>query len=863
MLQDVSAGGHILISGNVYTRSDLEELEEYLTRAVSAYERDMSQTIIRMSMPPHPYKFLDPFDLKDEPIFFGREAATKELYTKALRDRLTVLHAKSGAGKTSLLKAGLSPRFIREGRLPLYAHAYYQDEDPVMAIKRVIASAAHGPWPRLLRDLPLDVFLGLVCARLGRDTYELIVILDQFEQFFILWSQPEARRAFIKALSICYDNQQLPLRFIIALRKDYYSDLGEFGRVVPHLHVFRNEYWLNTMTLEEVQAAITRPLAKQADSVTYEPALLEMLLVDLARSGMELPLLQIICTRLYETRGAGEAHIPFKTYETLGRAEGVLKSYLNSQLAEFPGREESLARSVLKELVRSDATKQVLSDKTLATRVEVQRDELDDVLYRLVNLRLLHRDEMGGEVLYELAHEYLTTEIVKWMSPADQEFKQAEELLQRELVNWRILHVPIPRNRLAVLYPYRERFKDVDIEAWRCLISSALTEDFAVADWIKTAGDIGELVLAQTLKTVDAPIRRRGVKRLGEVGDPRVVESLIAALKDEDQVVRWRAVEALKEIGGPAVEPLIAALKDEDPDVCQLAAETLREIGDPAVEPLIAVLADASWRTSGSSDEDPDVRWQAAKVLGKIGDPAVEPLIVALADEHQEGRWLVAEALGKIGDPRAVEPLIVALADEHQGVRCQAAEALGEIRGPRTVEPLIAALKDKDRVVRGVAAEALGKIGDLRAVEPLIAALKDEDHGVQGHVAEALGKIGDLRAVEPLIAALADVHWATSHSVAQALGAIGGSAVEPLIAALKDKHQQVRQLAAEALGEIRSSRAVEPLIAALKDKHQWVRREATKALWKIGTPKAVSALENARKEGMGKPRQRSLKKNGQ
>src|SRR5947209_4802028 len=143
-----------------------------------------------MSIPPDPYKFLDPFGLKDEPIFFGREAATKELYKKVLRDRLTVLHAKSGAGKTSLLNAGLSPRFIREGRLPLYIHAYYKDEDPALAIKRVITSTVHEPWPRLLHDLPLHEFLGLVCDRLSRNTQELIIILDQFEQFFLLWSQP-------------------------------------------------------------------------------------------------------------------------------------------------------------------------------------------------------------------------------------------------------------------------------------------------------------------------------------------------------------------------------------------------------------------------------------------------------------------------------------------------------------------------------------------------------------------------------------------------------------------------------------------------------------------------------------------------
>ena len=577
-------------------------------------------------MPPHPYKFLDPFGLKDELIFFGREAATEELAKTVLRDRLTVLHAKSGAGKTSLLNAGLSPRFIREGRLPLYVHAYYQDEDPVMAIKRSIASAVHGPWPRLLHDLSLPDFLALVCACLSRDTCELVVMLDQFEQFFILWSLPKARSPFIKALSICYDDQSLPLRFIIALRGDYFSSLGEFRKVLPHLHVFQNEYWLDAMTQEEANEAILRPLAKLGVSVTYEHTLLETLLADLTHGQIELPLLQIICTRLYEARETDEMQITLKTYEALGRAEGVLSHYLNDVLAHLPGREKSLARSVLKELVRSDATKQPLSDKKLAVRVEAQRGELDDVLHRLVDLRLLHRDEKEGEVLYELAHEYLATEILKWVSPADQEFKQAEELLQRELTSWRVHHELIPKSRLEVLYIYRERFKGLDVEVWKCLISSALTLDFAVEDWVQTAGDLGEIALLQSLKGSSVEIRRRGIQILGKLGTLRAVEPLIAILQDEDHSVREQTVGALGEMRDPrAVEPLITALQDEDHWVRGQVARVLGEMRDPrAVEPLLAAL----------KDEDPWVQEQAAEALKLIGTPEA---VSALENARKEG----------------------------------------------------------------------------------------------------------------------------------------------------------------------------------------------------------------------------------
>ena len=341
--------------------------------------------------------------------------------------------------------------------------------------------------------------------------------------------------------------------------------------------------------------------------------------------------------------------ITLKTYEALGRAGGMLSHYLNDVLAHLPGNEEALAKNTLKEFVRSDGMKQVLRYKTLAARVEAQRDELDDVLSRLVNARLLRRDETAREITYELVHEYLTTEIAKWTSLADQDFKQAEELLERELASWRIHRTLIPRSRLEVLYPYRERFKGLDTEAWGCLLSSAITEDFAVADWTKAAGNISKLVSVQiqVLKAAYPYTYRRGNEPLGEIGDPHAVELLIAALEDGDYKVREWAVETLGEIGDPrAVEPLIAASKDY---------------------------------------HDGRMRYLVVQALGKMGGAAVEPLIAALKGSPQWWMLRIAvEALGEIGDPRAVEPLIAALKDELWRVSGRgesSVQALGKMGG--------------------------------------------------------------------------------------------------------------------------------------------------------------------------------------
>src|SRR5690348_3145198 len=57
----VQQGEHLSL--NIYPRSDLEELKEYLALAVRDYEARMYAALKMPSTPTHPYKFLYPFGL--------------------------------------------------------------------------------------------------------------------------------------------------------------------------------------------------------------------------------------------------------------------------------------------------------------------------------------------------------------------------------------------------------------------------------------------------------------------------------------------------------------------------------------------------------------------------------------------------------------------------------------------------------------------------------------------------------------------------------------------------------------------------------------------------------------------------------
>ena len=78
-----------------------------------------------------PYKGLRPYEEADQDNFFGREVEKQILVDKILTNKLTLLFAASGVGKSSLLQAAVMPELKRPDRENLTV-IYYNDwvEDP-------------------------------------------------------------------------------------------------------------------------------------------------------------------------------------------------------------------------------------------------------------------------------------------------------------------------------------------------------------------------------------------------------------------------------------------------------------------------------------------------------------------------------------------------------------------------------------------------------------------------------------------------------------------------------------------------------------------------------------------------------------
>lgn len=325
-------------------------------------------------------------------------------------------------------------------------------------------------------------------------------------------------------------------------------------------------------------------------------------------------------------------------------------------------------------------------------------------------------------------------------------------------------------------------------------------------------------------------VRSYAASALGDLGDKRATEGLIAALRDVRQGVVTSAIMSLRQLGDQrATEPLIELLDSEDAYIAQEAVEALGDIPDTrAVEPLIRILEDTKSR----------LRADAAKSLGGLRDQrAIPALIAGLGDADTAVRGGCANSLRFLPDTRAVAPLIRVLNDRDGGIRWCAADALGPIKDRRAIIPLMRAAMDRDADVRMCAVLSLGDFKDPRVVELLLSTLEyDNDYSVQRCAASSLGVIRSRRAVPDLLECLRRTKW---------------NAYE---------NSELRVSAIWALGRIGDERAVEPLIALLEhpldymgesmcghEKSTW--RAISGALADIGGERAMGYLMRSLREG--------------
>jgi HEAT repeat protein len=809
----------------------------------------MSQTVTPSPATDAPYPGLRPYREDEQDNFFGREADSKVLIDKILVHRLTLLFAATGVGKSSLLQASALP-YLKSPRGENLDVAYYIDwvSNPLQGVRQAVQQAlqASGSWRPEITYTPkpdekLVDFLGF-CALFTRQP--LIVVLDQFEEFFRYQRGRETFEPFLEQLTGVISNEDLPVHLVFSMREDFALELDAFKKYMP-LSVFGNLYRLEKLGKEAAKEVILSPM--RPIGFRYEPELLEQLLQDLlsrelSRDGknpladttesVEPPYLQIVCSQLWEREWNNpDKTLRLSTYTAAGGAKGLLENYIRNTLQSFSEREKTLASNAFDHLISRHGAKMPYTPEDLASAIGAKQANLQAVLEKLARARILRSQNREDKIWYELYHDMFSGSIEEWNVQQKEKMRNRKLLLIGSAATVAILvitlgtmwgvnhfnhHLRLARQEGSRVEVYHGR------EGW--------------PDPFKQQRYEYETYLPNQDMEPDKRFQTRGILDYSDLNDELTGYRPFA-----------ERIHGYIEQGNfsKAVELKDKAFSGSSPE---LSRDVIRGLFGLKTQTGFGWVKQAAVENKGSTLNDTALSLLQENTLSLPLDE-LSPFPFFYTQLKRPSFSVNTRSVNTRTDPRLLDKLIGYLADKDATVCLHAVDALGQSGDPRVFDSLANALKAEKEYVRQNAAQALGLIGDPRAFDLLANALKAEKEDVRLYAAEALGLIGDPRAVDLLANALKDEKEDVRQNAAEALGRIGDPrAVDLLANALKDEKEDVRLYAAQALGRIGDPRAVDLLANALKDEDEYVRRYAAQALGRIGDPRQIQVAKVTPKE---------------
>ncbi|MBF8189972.1 PD40 domain-containing protein [Nonomuraea sp. K274] len=386
-----------------------------------------------------PYRGLVAFSEADAGVFYGREVVTAQLVAR-LAQRLTgpgllVVTGASGAGKSSLLRAGVMPA-IGRGELSEQARDWPRHVldrptgAPLSRLATFLAGLAALEAPAVLRSLteqPGQAHL-LVRQAVEADARRrglpepsaagsrLVLVVDQFEEIFTL-DVPEDEReramaeraAFITALhaaaSVAIGPDDAPAALVVlVVRGDFIDRCAEHPRLAAVLQ--DGPFVLGPMPGSDLRRAITGPA--DAAGLDIEPGLIDTILNELRSpaGGYEagvLPLLSQTMLTIWEHRE--DNRLTSRGYALTGGVTQAVATSAEAAYADLtPGR-QALARLVFHQLTAVSTEGRLTRRATSRQALHAGRGEdgIDHVLDTFAARRLIVVD--GASV--QIAHDVL------------------------------------------------------------------------------------------------------------------------------------------------------------------------------------------------------------------------------------------------------------------------------------------------------------------------------------------------------------------------------------------------------------------------------------------------------------------------
>ncbi|MGH3827274.1 MAG: hypothetical protein ACRDQX_08885, partial [Pseudonocardiaceae bacterium] len=183
-----------------------------------------------------PYPGLASFGREQARWFFGRNELTAQLVARLdvrLRSGgMQVVVAPSGAGKSSLLHAGLLPRLAAgalEGSSRWPTLVLTPTAHPLAALTTEITALTGVDKATLAADPQQCV--EVLRGHNGDSAARVLVVVDQFEELFTLCTDDQDRRTFIELLTQLASAPDPVGLVVVGLRADFYADCANYPQL--------------------------------------------------------------------------------------------------------------------------------------------------------------------------------------------------------------------------------------------------------------------------------------------------------------------------------------------------------------------------------------------------------------------------------------------------------------------------------------------------------------------------------------------------------------------------------------------------------------------------------------------------------
>ncbi|NAS25434.1 tetratricopeptide repeat protein [Herbidospora sp. NEAU-GS84] len=369
-----------------------------------------------------PYVGLRAFRRQDSGKFFGRAREAHEVCDLWRSNQITVLSGPSGAGKTSLLNAGVMPLLdpsqndiLPVGRVSVtssFPREALPEHNP--HVYALLSSWSPGEHPSRLASLTLERFFKRRPPRQDRygDPVLRLASIDQAEELFLGNHRRAPYHEWFLDQLVTALSKDPDLRVLISIRNDQAGAILRDERIIDVMT--KGRFTLGALEPPAATQAIVGPLT--GTGYSFDDAAAQRLIDDLSGDGtapeskaIEPVQLQVVCTVLWDSLPPDVTHITTEHVIRYANVRRSLEKFVDQTIAEvardhLDGDTARLRAWLLDNFVADSAKTPVYRGETMTAGIP------NDVVAALVDHHILTpRPGVTGDdsQWYELSHESL------------------------------------------------------------------------------------------------------------------------------------------------------------------------------------------------------------------------------------------------------------------------------------------------------------------------------------------------------------------------------------------------------------------------------------------------------------------------